>query len=1010
MALGMGLAAAPVVARLAVAMGVDHSGVRSDMAKAEAEVDKAGKKMEGRVQKVEGAARKAAPAALAIGGALVVGAGKAIGAASDLQESISKNQAVFGKFAKEIPGSMGSVAGSLQMSRTAALEGASSIGAMTKAMGLSTKDSADMSKQLLQLAADMGSFHNADPTDMLNNFRAALSGEAEPMKKYGSLLTANRVKAEALRMGLVKTVVDEGALAAARIKGEAAIQKYQKAVKKYGAESIEAKNAQVAMMKADQAVEKALKGKNVQVSAAAKAQATMSLLMKDTADAHGDAAKTSDFLAGQQRILKAQVEDLGAELGKVLLPAATKVAQTMVRFTGFLAKHKTVTQILLGVLATFVALVLSLSVATKIASGAQMIWNAATGVGTTVMKLFTAAGRQQIAQSKIGIVATKAWAAAQWLLNAAMSANPLVLVVIALTALAIGLTVAYKKSDKFRKIVDKAFAVATKVAGEFMGAAESVLEFFKRDWKKIAVFISGPFAPLVILATDAFGIRSKMIRAMEQLWGRAKTLARNIAGGIKSALMAPIDFAGWLRRQITDKIIAFGARAVANGTRISKQIWNGYQSFSWALHKFLNERVIGPIKSFGARFTNVGVGIGRAIADGFGKAILIGIVKPLNRVITFINTLGDKVSNFMPFVGDIKDIPPLSLPKFARGTIATGPTVGIFGEAGPEALIPMSKTKQSSAIPLLKQAAAAHGMGLMEFGFGGVVKGAVGRFNPAKAGSGVINNLLGGAGALAGKLPGIPDHLGPRLDGKDVGRQIAKHVLGKTRKYVTEVAKGALAKINPFGGGGGGGGSARRIRGGHGVFPVLGGSLGGGPAAHRARALGNWQSDDAWDIMGREGTPVLAAMSGVIGRVNSFINQTPGFWGGSFYQDVPGGQLWYKHLRNIFVRPGQHVQAGDVLGLLGGTGVLNGGPHLHLGANPLSLGYALPGLDTGGTVTRAGIAQVHPGDVHMGRGNGSVNIDLRGAQFIGSNRDVARQLAQEIGPYLDQRVTLQVTG
>jgi chromosome segregation ATPase len=45
--------------------------------------------------------------------------------------------------------------------------------------------------------------------------------------------------------------------------------------------------------------------------------------------------------------------------------------------------------------------------------------------------------------------------------------------------------------------------------------------------------------------------------------------------------------------------------------------------------------------------------------------------------------------------------------------------------------------------------------------------------------------------------------------------------------------------------------------------------------------------------------------------------------------------LFYKHLRSVSVRSGQYVAAGTKLGELG-TGV-NGGPHLHLGANPVGI-------------------------------------------------------------------------
>lgn len=61
--------------------------------------------------------------------------------------------------------------------------------------------------------------------------------------------------------------------------------------------------------------------------------------------------------------------------------------------------------------------------------------------------------------------ATGAATAAQWLLNAALSANPVALVVIAIAALAAGVVIAYQKSETFRDIVDAVFAKAKDVVG-----------------------------------------------------------------------------------------------------------------------------------------------------------------------------------------------------------------------------------------------------------------------------------------------------------------------------------------------------------------------------------------------------------------------------------------------------------------------------------------------------------------------------------------------------------------
>lgn len=53
--------------------------------------------------------------------------------------------------------------------------------------------------------------------------------------------------------------------------------------------------------------------------------------------------------------------------------------------------------------------------------------------------------------------ATVAWTAVQWLLNAAMTANPIGIVIAIIVALVAAIVIAYQKSDTFRAIVDGAF-------------------------------------------------------------------------------------------------------------------------------------------------------------------------------------------------------------------------------------------------------------------------------------------------------------------------------------------------------------------------------------------------------------------------------------------------------------------------------------------------------------------------------------------------------------------------
>lgn len=184
--------------------------------------------------------------------------------------------------------------------------------------------------------------------------------------------------------------------------------------------------------------------------------------------------------------------------------------------------------------------------------------------------------------------------------------------------------------------------------------------------------------------------------------------------------------------------------------------------------------------------------------------------------------------------------------------------------------------------------------------------------------------------AMGGFLPG--QYRG--VDDRVILAASGEAVLTPEQQAMIPGGRGTLAQIFARTGGriGGDGFAA-----GGWVHPAPGTRRGGGPGGgtHSFSAPpNNWQSDMAWDLMGSDGTPVVATHAGVITATRPFSSD-PRFWGHAAYLSVPGGQFYYKHLKSLSVRAGQRVEAGDVIGVLG-AGV-NGGPHLHLGADSRSL-------------------------------------------------------------------------
>lgn len=122
----------------------------------------------------------------------------------------------------------------------------------------------------------------------------------------------------------------------------------------------------------------------------------------------------------------------------------------------------------------------------------------------------------------------------------------------------------------------------------------------------------------------------------------------------------------------------------------------------------------------------------------------------------------------------------------------------------------------------------------------------------------------------------------------------------------------------------------------------------GGVQDHQARPLGNWQSDNAFDLGVPVGTPVYATESGTVGPQVGIMSSRPND-GKRLTLNGQGNNYWYGHLSDIVVKPGETVQAGQLLGYSGKS--QNGVAHLHIGVENLSAVSSLeaPAPQGGGT-------------------------------------------------------------
>jgi len=175
-------------------LGLDASDFHKGLGDAESKATSSGSKIANNLAAVgggivTGGLMAAGAAVAAVGGYLA----SAVGPASDLAETVSKVGVVFGDWGEDMLHWGETSATALGMSTNAALGAAATYGNLFRAMGIGVEASYDMSTGLVELAADLASFNNMDPTMVLDKLRAGLSGETEPLKTLGVILNASTI-------------------------------------------------------------------------------------------------------------------------------------------------------------------------------------------------------------------------------------------------------------------------------------------------------------------------------------------------------------------------------------------------------------------------------------------------------------------------------------------------------------------------------------------------------------------------------------------------------------------------------------------------------------------------------------------------------------------------------------------------------------------------------------------------------------------------------------------------
>lgn len=135
--------------------------------------------------------------------------------------------------------------------------------------GIAGDKAATMSKNLTQLGYDLASFYDTDFETAMQKVQSGISGELEPLRRWGYDLSVARLQQEALNLGISKSVSE--------------------------------------------------------MTQAEKAQLRYYAMMTQVTQVQGDMARTLDQPANQLRILKAQLEQASRAIGDLFIPMLNKI-------------------------------------------------------------------------------------------------------------------------------------------------------------------------------------------------------------------------------------------------------------------------------------------------------------------------------------------------------------------------------------------------------------------------------------------------------------------------------------------------------------------------------------------------------------------------------------------------------------------------------------------------------------------------------------------------------------
>ncbi|MGO3649347.1 tape measure protein [Agrococcus casei] len=325
-------------------------------------------------------------------------------------------------------------------------------------------------------------------------------------------------------------------------------------------------------------------------------------------------------------------------------------------------------------------------------------------------------------------VASRAVTAAQWLMNAAMSANPIGLIITAIVALVAGLIWFFTQTELGQEIWQG-------FVDWLVAAWEWVKETAIAIWEAVSAFFVALWQGIVDVATSAWQGFTDWIQSVtngiatwwNDLWSGVGSFFTNLWDSIVQLVVSYLTWYVATVRSIVSAVVAWWNNIWSSVGSFFSNLWRsivdaasnairGVQStiqsvvgsiVSWwrstwssvgSFFSNLWDGIVSAVRNAGRAFGNVFQGIRDAVSNAFSGIVNIvrgpvnGIISLVNSAISGLNGLSVSIPDWVPGVGGGTfglNIP--SIPMLADGATVLprrGGTLAILAEAGrPESVV-----------------------------------------------------------------------------------------------------------------------------------------------------------------------------------------------------------------------------------------------------------------------------------------------------------------------------------